>query len=67
METPKEKAEKLFVKYYEALPQWVNTDDAKKCAIIAVDNLIDSSHGWNKKTSSFVKYWQSVKTEIEKI
>ena len=67
METPQQKAKELVEKYFLELPQWVNIDDAKKCAIIAVDNLLDSSHGWNKKTSSFVKFWQEVKTEIEKI
>lgn len=62
--TPKEKAKELVEKY-------ANTNGvygaSKRCALIAVDEIINSKHAWNKYTSVFVKYWQQVKHEINNL
>ena len=58
--TPKEKAKELVDKFYEILPYWVNEQDAKQCALIAVDEMIKATV---PLTSTY--YWQQVKTEIE--
>jgi len=55
--TPKEKAKELVDKFYEILPYWVNEQDAKQCALIAVDEIL--------KDTINIYYWQEVKTEIE--
>lgn len=53
--TPKEKAIDLVDKYLD-LDFEIYFEDAKQCALIAVDELI-------KETGS--KYWYSVKQELE--
>ena len=63
--TPKEKAEELFNKYYSYLKSNLMDDkeaidDAKQCALIAVDELFD----YNSKESMH-DYWILVKQEIE--
>lgn len=59
--TPKEKAKELMLRYYELIP--MNTVSfAKKCALIAVDELFD----YNSKESMH-NYWIAVKEEIEKL
>ena len=60
--TPKEKAEELHVEY------WYLTNDerlAKKCALIAVDEILDTLEEvvYAPKT---IDFWQQVKQEIEK-
>jgi hypothetical protein len=67
--TPKEKAEELFNKYCIYLRAGLLYDDearedAKQCALIAVDLLLNLCWGGNKVG---VKYWNEVKQEIEKI
>jgi len=64
--TPKEKAEELFKQYYSYLKANLMTDeealeDAKVCALIAVDELIEHCNYANKW------YWQEVKQEIENL
>jgi hypothetical protein len=39
-----------------------NYNNAKQCALIAVDEVIENSH-----TNVFTKYWQEVKQEIENL
>jgi hypothetical protein len=61
--TPKEKAQYLFIKYTYL------TDEAKDCALIAVDEIlgdIDDSilHPQNIEA---IEYWQKVKKEIENL
>jgi hypothetical protein len=58
MISAKEKAKELVGYFYEILPQWVNRDDAKKCAFKTVNELI-------KETGS--KYYYDVKKELEKL
>ena len=67
--TEKEKAEELVNKYKNIsiafvdsiegiCDMYINNEDAKECALIAVDELI-------KETGS--KYWYNVKQELEKL
>jgi hypothetical protein len=63
--TAKEKAWKLVNKYYSYLKANLMYDeeaveDAKVCALIAVDEVLENSH-----TNVFTKYWEEVKKEIE--
>lgn len=67
--TSKEKAEELFNKYCIYLRAGLLYDDearedAKQCALIAIDELLNLCWGGNKVA---MKYWQEVKQEIEKI
>ena len=71
--TPKEKAKELFNKYYSYLKANLMDDkeaidDAKQCALIAVDEILDSHYKLlsGVKTSIY-KYWQEVKQEIKNI
>lgn len=70
--TPKEKAKELFDKYFllhesatDENGVWVvsalNKGLAKKCALIAIDEIIEHCNYINKW------YWQEVKQEIEKL
>lgn len=58
--TPKEKAIELYNKFI-TMPYPTNTNRAKQCALIAVDEIL--------KTNPYKarNYWQEVKTEIEKL
>ena len=63
--TPKEKAKELRLKYYVNIPLnclMLDENLAKKCALIAVDELFD----YNSKESMH-NYWILVKEEIEKL
>ena len=65
----KEKAEELFNKYCIYLRAGLLYDDearqdAKECALIAVDEILNLCWGGNKVG---MKHWNEVKTEIEKI
>jgi hypothetical protein len=65
--TQKEYANQLFKRFYIELPQWVNNEDAKKCALIAVDEIIKLRKGYFDCTNPMQDelYWQQVKTEIK--
>ena len=69
----KEKAEELFNKYCIYLRAGLLYDDearqdAKECALIAVDEIFFAlKYNLDGATSGSVKYWQKVKQEIEKI
>jgi len=59
--TPQEKAEELVSRYLFATPIGFHIEDAKKCALIAVDELLEEcrlERDW---------YWVRVKTEIGKL
>ena len=63
--TPKEKAEELLDKFN--LPTGIMSVERKQCALVCVDEIIES---WN--TDLYVDcgaslYWQEVKQEIEKL
>jgi hypothetical protein len=68
--TPQEKAEELVLTYLRIdnnTKEWFNKHIAKRCALIAVEEIFKtgllegSTLGINKK------YWQEVKKEIEKL
>ncbi len=80
--TPKEKAEDLVAKYdikveviftEHSIPSIINADmllgSAKKCALIAVDEIAYNIDGLDDSVwySNTYSYWQEVKTEIEKL
>ena len=64
--TPKEKAYELIIKF-QLKPEGINKELAKRCALIAVDELIKyvqpdpSFPGYNEW------FWEEVKQEIEKL
>ena len=76
--TPKEKAKELIHYYIKELLSakysingFVINDLAKQCALIAVDEILDSyqketKHGYII-SGQIVPFWQEVKTEIEKL
>lgn len=68
--TPKEKAEELFNKFHtEVLDRdgtsAMNGFEAKQCALIAVDEILEQSKDSN--FGGFEMYWHAVKQEIEKL
>jgi hypothetical protein len=78
--TPHEKAKELVnEKYYQPITLHLNVnnnsqqmwDYAKLCATICCDEMIDSFSGWSEPRDITIdrelKYWQSVKKEIEKL
>jgi hypothetical protein len=72
--TPKETAEELVDKFLKSL-----YDDgslsfkkilykyAKKCAIVAVDEIIQSHEVWSTEQDECLVYWHEVKQELEKL
>ena len=58
--TPKEKALELVQKYFKANHQPYGFKDAKQCALIAVDEILNIG-------CIEVPYWYEVKQEIEKL
>jgi|688.fasta_scaffold505525_2 hypothetical protein len=75
--TAKRKAEELTHKFYEIENDsqyfGVNWKIAKQCAIIAVDEVLNTktlkvrSCGFVKLCEQHKEYWQEVKQEIEKL
>jgi hypothetical protein len=71
---PKERAEELFNKFYPRATSYSSDrknqkDNAKQCVLIAVDEIlelirIDAFKGQNACKR---KYWEEVKSEIEKL
>ena len=62
--TPEEKALKLVHDMYFAYGE-VSMAQAKQCALIAVDEIIDYLP--RKDTNSHIWYWKQVKQEIENL
>ena len=61
--TPKEKAIELVEKY--RVESWViSRDHDKECALIAVEEVINSM---TVATSVYLPFWQEVKIEIENL
>jgi hypothetical protein len=58
--TPKEKSIELVNKYLQIYDGRVI--EAKKCALIAVDEILDNNEWFNDDTCN--KYWQDVKQEL---
>ena len=69
--TPTEKANELIEEYLSLndnfnKPIITDEQDAVKCAIIAVDEII-KANPYSHVGNSTIKFWQSVKTELEKL
>lgn len=68
MKTPKEKAEELVLKFLrlqeEGSSNWFHKKLAKKCALIAVDEILNEYWSHDTKRRD---WWQEVKQEIEKL
>jgi hypothetical protein len=69
--TPKQKAEKLVNEFYRIIPLDKMTIDfnlAKKCALIAVDELLEATKRYDYTLGpnpSYNDYWLKVKYQIE--
>ena len=70
--TPKEKAKELIEKFYPratsySLDRKNQNENAKECALVAVDEILKSiiwHHDFSNQTRN---YWQEVKQEIKKL
>jgi hypothetical protein len=68
MLTPKEKAEELVYKMYAGFVHSLYSYKAKQCALIAVDEIINSIVITDLTTAdNQFKYWEKVKKELEKL
>ena len=66
--TPKEKAKELMQKYdFVHIEHYTSEREVKYCALIAVNNIIDSLQIKNYPQADQYEYWNEVKTEIEKL
>jgi hypothetical protein len=76
--TPKEKAKNLYDEFHSVLPSYndegqLEHELAKRCALIAVDEIIeqcefDVIHDiGNERYIDKLNYWDEVKQEIEKL
>jgi len=66
--TPKQKAEEITLLYYNLGKHlYVPISFAKQCALIAVDEIIDSIIIKNYSDADKYDYWNEVKHEINKI
>jgi hypothetical protein len=66
MTTPKEKAVELSNKFYFISSFFSDLEDAKECALIAVDEILKVVSFYND-TQAEITYWEEVKREIEKL
>jgi hypothetical protein len=66
--TPKKKANELVDKYLLSgvIDDYVLLSGAKKCALIAVDEIINTVIG-NDWSSPILPFWEEVKQEIENL
>ena len=70
---PKAKAKELVEKYDETLTYIESKSKAKQCALIAVDEIINSLENYGKESDELqnmendFRYWQEVKQELLKI
>ncbi len=62
--TPQEKANELVQQYVINIPLPFHIEDAKICALIAVDEILNVGF---IDTNDLYEYWQEVKQEIEKL
>ncbi len=64
--TPKEKAEELVDLYYPIFTHSMAMFDAKKCALIAVNLLMEEAYRQHDY-EGFKAYWKEVKQEISNL
>lgn len=62
--TPKEKANELVDKMHD---WFIDYGQAKGCAVIAVDELIEALHEHHWQNRLIIDYWEEVKHELEKL
>jgi hypothetical protein len=68
MNTPKEKAKELVNKFSDLEDGEMYIGKAKQCALIAIDEIINSIVITDLTIAdNQFKYWEKVKSEIEKI
>jgi len=76
--TPEEKAEELFVRFNKeglhqissVINRFIRKQMIKQCALIAVDECINSSTSFLSQEVAYQKskeYWYNVKNEIQKL
>jgi hypothetical protein len=72
--TPKEKAKELVYKFYPSVQWKLGQEDcldrAKRCALIAVDEILNAItfNMYDEESYNIEdKYWQEVKQQIEKL
>jgi len=73
--TPKAKAQQLVVKYLAIQFGDFPTTDAKKCALILVDEIIDALAEYDDRNNTYelqnmdrdFNYWQQVKSELQSL
>lgn len=70
MESAKEKAKELVDKFYPRATSYASDrknqiENAKQCALIAVDEIIDSLQIKNYSQADQYEYWNEVKYYIE--
>jgi len=65
--TPKEKAIELVEQFASVLMHDEVYEDSIKCALIAVDKVIESLHEHHWQNRLIINYWEEVKHELEKL
>ena len=73
--TPKEKAESLIDRFIPNTRIWNDEkkvwedciESAKRCALIAVDEIISIKLLWFQKDTEHLDFWKEVKEELLKI
>ena len=68
--TAKEKAKELIQKYFDLfsnLGYYASLSEGKKCALIAVEELIKEQTMWQNGDPNPVLFWQEVEKEIKEL
>ena len=71
-QTAKEKAQELINRYinlfYHPTEQYLDTDEAKQCALIEVNSIIEVLYSlkFGNALSEEIEYWEAVQQEITK-
>ena len=65
--TPKEKAKELVDKFTPHSSGNSNNNEAKQCALIAVEEILNDYEEFPYKVQSGKEYWMDVWFEIEKL
>lgn len=65
--TAKEKAKELYEKILYGFKHTIHVHTAKQISLIAVDEILNSPKDGYVHFQDVIKYWQEVKSEIEKL
>jgi hypothetical protein len=65
--TPKEKALELVEQFSSVLMYDEVYEDSIKCALIAVDEILQALHEHHWQNRLIIDYWEEVKHEIENL